>query len=212
MTRLIWCIFLIFVRMNGFQQLIEMAKQTSAIEWLAVLFLMVYVWLMARKNVLAWPMGILGSALYIWICYSTFLYLDAALQVCYVAFGIYGWIKWNSTGADFPIQTWTLKMHVTWIVSGVLLVVSLGWLADTFTAQQSPFVDSTIFVFSLIATYMTAQKVLENWIYWIVIDAVAVGLFYSKDLYLTSLLYVFYTVLAVIGWMRWRTEINSKIP
>jgi nicotinamide mononucleotide transporter len=140
------------------------------------------------------------------------LYLDAALQVCYVAFGIYGWIKWNSTGADFPIQTWTLKTHVMWIGSGLILVVSLGWLADTFTAQQSPFVDATIFVFSLIATYMTAQKTLENWIYWIVIDAVAVGLFYSKDLYLTSVLYVFYTVLAVIGWMRWRTEINSKLP
>lgn len=209
MTRLIWRIFLIFVRMNGLQQLIEMAKQTSEIEWLAVLSLMVYVWLMARKNVLAWPMGILGSALYIWICYSTLLYLDAALQVCYVAFGIYGWIKWNSTGADFPIQTWALKTHVAWILAGVMLVVSLGWLAATFTAQQSPFVDATIFVFSLIATYMTAQKILENWIYWIAIDAVAVGLFYSKDLYLTSLLYVFYTVLAVIGWMRWKTEIKS---
>ncbi len=195
--------------MNGFHQLIEMAKQTSAIEWLAVLFLMVYVWLMARKNVLAWPMGILGSALYIWICYSTFLYLDAALQVCYVAFGIYGWIKWNSTGVDFSIQKWTIKTHVAWIVSGVFLVVSLGWLADTFTAQQSPFVDATIFVFSLIATYMTAQKVLENWIYWIAIDAVAIGLFYSKELYLTSVLYLFYTVLAVIGWIRWRTEIKS---
>lgn len=197
--------------MNRFDQLVEMAKQTSEIEWLAVFFLITYVWLMARKNILAWPMGIAGSALYIWICYSTHLFFDAVLQVVYVGFGIYGWMKWNTAGTDFPIQKWSIQKSMKWIIIGLVLVGVLGWLADTFTTQQSPFVDAFIFVFSLIATYMTAEKILENWMFWIVVDGVAVGLFFSKDLYLTSVLYVLYTVLATIGWLRWRKEINVTI-
>lgn len=196
--------------MKAIDQLIEMARQTSEIEWIAVTLLLTYVWLMARKNVLAWPMGILGSALYIWICYSSYLYLDAALQVFYVAFGIYGWFKWKKTGPDFPIERWGIKKHLSWLLFGGLMVILLGWLADTFTAQQSPFVDATIFVFSLIATYMTAEKILENWTYWMVIDTIAVVLFFSKELYLTSLLYVLYTILASVGWVKWKTQITSN--
>lgn len=195
--------------MEGIHQVIEMAKQTSMMEWIAVLCLVIYIWLIARENVLAWPFGIIGSAIYIWICYSAHLFLDAGLQVFYVALGVIGWVKWKGTSNSNGIQHWPIKKHLIWILIGGLSVVLLGWLATHYTSQQSPYVDAFIFVFSLIATYFTAEKILENWLYWIVVDAIAVGLFYSKELYLTSLLYVMYTVLALFGWIKWKNELQK---
>ena len=196
--------------MEGVNQVIEMAKQTSVMEWIAVLCLVIYIWLIARENVLAWPFGIIGSAIYIWICYTSHLFLDAGLQVFYVAFGIIGWMKWKETGNRTHIQQWPLKKHLIWLLTGGISILLLGWLAAQHTSQQSPYVDAFIFVFSLIATYFTAEKILENWMYWIVVDAVAVGLFYSKELYLTSLLYVIYTILALIGWFKWKGELKKE--
>lgn len=193
--------------MEGINQVIEMANQTSVMEWIAVLCLVIYIWLIARENVIAWPFGIIGSAIYIWICFSAHLFLDAGLQVFYVAFGIIGWVKWTGTGNNTEIQHWPIKKHLIWLLIGGISTLLLGWLATHYTSQQSPYIDAFIFVFSLIATYLTAEKILENWVYWIVVDAVAIGLFYSKGLYLTSLLYVIYTVLALFGWIKWKSEI-----
>lgn len=190
---------------------LSMVRATSAIEWLAVGSLIVYVSLMAKENILAWPMGILGSGLYCWICFSNQLFLDAILQVFYVIFGLYGWLLWRHKKHDFSIHTVSIQRHFLFIAIGFLLVIVLGYLADTFTSQASPYVDGFIFVFSLIATYMTAQKMIENWVYWIIIDAVAVGLFYSKDLYLTSGLYVLYTILSFIGLITWKKEYTRQL-
>ena len=196
--------------MEWVDECLKMTSQTSGIEWLAVLTLIGYVLLMAQENVFAWPLGIIGSGLYCWICASNQLFLDAILQVFYVVFGIYGWVIWQTKNSDLPIRTLPIKLHLFFGLFGSLLVIFLGYLADSFTSQQSTYVDGFIFVFSLIATYMTAQKILENWIYWIIIDTVALFLFYSKELYLTSGLYLLYMLLAVFGCVAWYNEYKTR--
>jgi nicotinamide mononucleotide transporter len=96
-----------------------------------------------------------------------------------------------------------LKFHLISIAVIVVLAIVLGFLMQRFTNQAAPFVDAPITLFSLFATYLVAQKVVENWWYWIVIDSICIPLFYSRGLYVTSILYVVYTIMAVVALIQW---------
>ena len=89
------------------------------------------------------------------------------------------------------------------ILIGAILTFFMGFYFTTYTDSQMPIVDSFTTVFSVISTYMVTKKVLGNWLYWIVIDAVSVYLYYSRDLHLTSLLFVVYTIIAIFGYFAW---------
>jgi nicotinamide mononucleotide transporter len=86
----------------------------------------------------------------------------------------------------------------------------LGYIFDSYTNQENPYTDAFSTVFSLAATFMVTKKVLENWIYWIVIDAVCIYLFASRGLFLTSILFFFYTIIAVFGFVQWRRQFKLQ--
>ncbi|TXI83234.1 MAG: nicotinamide riboside transporter PnuC [Crocinitomicaceae bacterium] len=182
--------------------------QTTIWEWFAVASSVLYVILITYKVLAAWIFAALSSLLYIYLCYSNRLYLESILQVFYFAMAIYGWFMWTSDDEtkDVTVIQWPLKYHLyNVLISGALMLL-FGYIFDNYSNQANPYLDAFTTIFSLMATFMVAKKVLENWIYWIIIDAFSVYLFASRGLYMTSVLFILYTLIAVFGYFQWRKQ------
>lgn len=184
--------------------------QTSIWEWLAVASSLLYVILITYKVLAAWIFAALSSVLYIYLCYSNRLYLESILQVFYFGMAIYGWFMWTSDDdtKDVTVIQWPLKYHLyNVLISGALMLL-FGYIFDQYSNQANPYLDAFTTIFSLMATFMVAKKVLENWIYWIIIDAFSVYLFASRGLYMTSVLFILYTLIAIFGYFSWKKQFN----
>ena len=132
--------------------------------------------------------------------------MEAALQVFYAAMAVYGWHRWRSgagDGGELPVTTWRPGQHAV-ALGGIAALTAAFGFGLTFTPAALPFADSFTTVAALVATYMVARKVLENWWYWFVIDSVSVYLYVNRGLWLTALLFVGYLVLIVVGYRQWR--------
>jgi nicotinamide mononucleotide transporter len=181
------------------------------IEYTAVVFGVIYVLLASRGNVWCWLAGIISSALYIYINLTHQLFQDAILQTYYVVVGFYGWWLWNKKGIaeEISINSFSLQQNLKLIFFGTLLAPVLGYGFSKLGNSLSYF-DSAVTVFSFIATYLTAKKVLENWLYWIVIDLLAAVMYLIKDLRATSCLYLFFSVLAIYGYFEWKKKSSTQ--
>lgn len=181
------------------------------LEYAAVLLGVVYVLLASKGNKWCWPVGIAGSALYISINVTHHLFQDAILQFYYVLAGFYGWWKWNRKdhNEEQNIISYTLTQNLPLIAGGALLVPVFGYLFSKFGNALSYF-DAAVTVFSFIATWLTAKKILQNWIFWIVIDALAAAMYSIKGLYPTTALYIFYCVVCVYGYIQWQNQLRLQ--
>ena len=175
----------------------------SIIESVAVFFSILYVILAAKENILCWGAAAISVTLYIYIYFSVQLYPETGLQVFYLFMAFYGYYNWNKKEQSLQIIEWNISKHFAILILGAILTFLMGFYFTTYTNAKMPIVDSFTTVFSIFATYMVVKKILGNWLYWIVIDTVSVYLFYSRDLHLTSLLFMAYTIIAVFGYFNW---------
>jgi nicotinamide mononucleotide transporter len=186
----------------------EAAGQLPQLEVAAVVAGLVYVILAARENIWCWPFGILNSILSIYLFVQAKLYAESFLYLYYVAAGVYGWYAWRhrEAGTDLQVSHRSWGFHGRWIATGVVLSLGLALVLDRFSDAQQPLIDAHTTIFSFIATYLVTRKVLENWIYWIIIDAVSIWLYSNRGLYLYAGLMIIYTILAIWGfWSWWKT-------
>ena len=181
----------------------------SIIESTAVFFSVLYVILAIKENVWCWGAAAISVILYIYICYTAQLYPETGLQFFYLIMAIYGYYQWNKNDSSLKIQQWTITKHLFILLLGALLTFLMGFYFSIYTNAAMPLVDSFTTVFSVFATYMVTKKVIENWLYWIVIDAVSVYLYFSRDLHLTSLLFLVYTIIAIFGYFAWIKRNNE---
>ncbi len=196
--------------MDTLQTILQQVRSTSWMEWTAVVCGLLYVILIARKHIAAWAFAIIGSLFSMYLCYFSQYYLETFLQFFYVIMGLWGWINWNrsktrkATDEKLVIVRWTWKGHALNIALSTVVTIGLGYYFDHNTDQARPYLDAFTTVFSLAATFMVTQKVLENWLYWIVIDFVSIELYAYRELYMISALMCFYTILAIYGYLQWR--------
>ena len=181
----------------------------SITESTAVFFSILYVILAIKENVWCWGAAAISVILYIYICYTAQLYPETGLQFFYLLMAIYGYYQWNKNDSTLKIQQWTITKHLLTLLLGALLTFLMGFYFSIYTNAAMPLVDSFTTVFSVFATYMVTKKVIENWLYWIVIDAVSVYLYFSRDLQLTSLLFLAYTIIAIFGYLSWLKRSNE---
>ena len=180
----------------------------SVIETIAVVFSILYVILAAKEKIWCWLSAAISASLYIYICFSAKLFLETGLQGFYFIMAIYGYLQWNSAKNEIIISTWSLQRHLIIFGVGIIASYLLGKFFEFYTEAALPIIDSFTTIFSLFATYMVTKKILENWIYWIVIDIVSVYLYLSRDLQLTAGLFVVYTIIAVFGYFSWKKQLN----
>ncbi len=178
---------------------------TSALEICATLLALAYVVLAIRERRICFVAGAISAALYLHIFWQVQLYMEALLQLFYIGLSVYGWVYWRSNSSDGQvIVSWRWQQHAAAITAIFALTAVLGLLLRQYTDAALPFVDSFTTVAALLTSWMVARKVLENWLYWIVIDLVAAGMYIERELWLTAGLFALYTVLAFAGYSAWR--------
>ena len=179
----------------------------SLLEILGVATGLLCVWLTVRENIWCWPAGIVNAALFLAMFGLERLYADAGLQVVYIVLSVYGWYRWLHPGEDREELPVTRIAPREALVLGAICTATaatMGGLLHAYTDASLPFWDSTTVAMSLVAQYLLARKVLESWVVWVAADVIMVGIYLAKALYLTSALYVVFTVLAVAGYRAWK--------
>jgi len=185
------------------------------IELLGAILGIAYIVLSIRQNIWTWPIGLATSILYVWVFLVSKLYADMSLQMYYVFISIYGWYEWirvNQTNRTEPLKMSHLQRRLGVILSVVtfLIFLLIWYILKTFTDSQVPVADALATSLSIVATWMLARKILEHWIIWIIVDTFSVGLFWYKNLMPTVLLFVVYTIMAVIGYIEWKKEVKAE--
>jgi nicotinamide mononucleotide transporter len=185
------------------QRLLEGLRNTHPAEWVAVAAGLTYVVLIMQQRRLGWIFGGISSVILMVLAARARLPMAALLQFSYVVAAVYGWWAWSRAEQAKRITRWHLRGHL--LAMAGCLVISLG-LARLLAVEGSsafPFTDSLVACVGLVATWMVARVYLENWLYWIVVDAVSVYLFFTQGLVLSSLLFLTYLVIATIGYFNW---------
>ena len=166
-----------------------------------------------RQDARCWIAWIISSLMYLFVMYSAGLYMEAGLQIFYLLMGFYGLYQWQYKLANneaLKIKVWPITTHMMCLTTLFLLVLTSGYILSNNTDAASPYIDAFTTWGAIIASYMVAKKILENWIYWFVVDFVSVFLFISRELYPTALLFCFYLVLVIFGYRSWKNEWQLK--
>jgi nicotinamide mononucleotide transporter len=158
-----------------------------------------------------WPLAIVSSVLYAWLFYTSKLYGEGGLQLYFAAASAWGWWQWlfgkrvDAAGSSEPLMIAQLGPRARvltlccWFVAWPLTGLLLARITDT----DVPFFDAFPTVGSVIGQILLGRKFIENWSVWLLVNLASVGLFSYKGLWLTTLLYVIFAVLAAVGWIRW---------
>jgi nicotinamide mononucleotide transporter len=191
------------------------AHGSSCLEVLAVLFGIVSVYLSTRENIWSWPTALVNVSFFFVLFYVSGLYSDTGLQVVYFVLSLYGWYEWLYGGAGRTAIVVSRTTRTTWVVLGAIGVVVwalLGSITSRLPGTALPYVDAATTTVSLLAQWMMTRKLLENWLVWIAVDVVYVGMFVFKGLYLTAFNYGIYLILAVMGYIAWKRSLAAAAP
>ncbi|TXB67649.1 nicotinamide riboside transporter PnuC [Phaeodactylibacter luteus] len=197
--------------MESFVDKIAMeAGSLSWVDWAASITAIVYVVLAARSNIWCWFWGIISCSLWAYASFVFYgLYLDALLQVFYVGMGFWGIYTWRSAGAQegiVPVSRLGWQQHAWYLLGGGLATLAFGYFFGAYTPAAATYWDAGTTTFSVLATFMLARRRLDNWAYWVAIDAVYAGLYFSRGAYLFALLMAAYTLIAGKAWASWKKE------
>lgn len=182
---------------------------SSRWELLAVGLAVAYLLLAMKQSQWCWPAAFGSTTIYTVLFWDSALLMESALNAYYLLMAIYGWWTWHKTdnaGLSTPIQSWSWQMHVK--VIGALSIISAvgGYIMANYTHADFAYLDTVTTVFAVFTTWMVTQKILENWIYWLVIDAASIYLYLEKGFNPTALLFMFYCVMVVFGYFKWRAQ------
>jgi nicotinamide mononucleotide transporter len=172
----------------------------------AVVLALAYLLLAMRENILCWYAAFASTAIYLFLFWDVSLVMESALQIFYLVIAVYGWWQWRHrkrNGEPLHIHRWPAAMHLYAVIAVGALTLVFGYVLDNYTSAVLPYLDSFTTWGAVVTTYMVTRKVLENWLYWIVIDGAAIYLYIDRELYLTALLFVLYVILVIIGFFQW---------
>ena len=190
------------------------AHGSSCLELVAVMFGIVSVFLSVREHIWSWPTALVNVALYTLLFYQSGLYSDMGLQVVYFVLSLYGWYEWLYGGRGHTELQVSRTPPRVWSTLGIVAVLFWavdGWATSKLPGVALPYVDAATNTVSLVAQYMMTRKYLENWILWIIVDVVYVGMLIFKGLNLTAFNYAIYLVLAVMGYVSWKKSLAGQM-
>ena len=175
---------------------------------------LIYLYLSIKEKAGLWILGFISSAFYVVVFFESKLYADMSLQFYYLAVSVYGWFSWkrkvDDSGAHLAISTVDKQKWLPLLVAFLAILAVYYIILQYFTDSPVPKADSVVGALSVIATWMLAKKKIENWLLWILADGLAAGLYFYKELYPTVILYIVYTVMAVVGYSQWKKSLAAK--
>ena len=182
-----------------------------ALELFATITGLCFIILMIYQNIWCWPIGILSSIASIFLFYSSKLYMESILYLFYVAIGIYGWWVWNHVAQKKAVSIATPRYHFSILLIGALLTAGIGWINDTYTDAARPVADAGSTIFSFIASYMEAHRILSSWVFWVIINLFSIWLYMDRGFKLYSGLMVLYFLLSVAGYLQWKKDYDQHV-
>jgi nicotinamide mononucleotide transporter len=183
------------------------------LEIFAVVFGLAFLYFLINQRIICWVFGIVSSLLSIFLFYHSQLYSEAILYSYYVVMGFYGFYLWNKKEENLELKSvlrireLAIKYHLYFLMICLTLSMLLAYIFESYTNADKAYLDAFTTIFSFLATYLEAKKILSAWIYWIVINGVTIVLYLSKDLDVYAGLSVVYFVMSFVGYYRWKQAI-----
>ncbi|WP_345212822.1 nicotinamide riboside transporter PnuC [Mucilaginibacter gynuensis] len=199
--------------MNISQELSQWWHQQTAIEMAGFVTGLACVYLAAKNNIWNWPFAIVNVSIYIFIFFKAHLFADMYLQVYFLWMNIYGWYYWShKPGAALktPVKLITRQQVLLLSAAVIVFTIILGSVLK-YTTASYPYIDSFCAACSMGAQILMARKVLENWLIWIFVNVVYVGVYLFKDLHLTAIMYAVYIGIALLGYIEWRRDWKKQM-
>jgi nicotinamide mononucleotide transporter len=193
------------------QQLTQNLLDTTWIEIVAVAFGLLSVWFAKKENILVYPTGIINVLVYVYLCYFAGLYADMGINAFYFIMSVYGWYNWSrkvDTSHHVPISKATRSQLIISLVAFVVFFLLLWYVLARFTDSVVPVWDSFTTSIFIISMWLMALKKIENWLGWIIGDALVIPLFAYKGLVFTSFQYIVFLALAISGYLEWRKKLK----
>jgi nicotinamide mononucleotide transporter len=191
------------------------------IELAAALVSITYVILAIKQIIWLWVFGILSALLYAWVYAHSGFYAGMGLQAYYAFISIYGWIHWSARSAKakadpnmptkLPVVRTSLRLFIILAFIWFCLWQFIGFILSSYTNSTIPYWDAFTAAGGIVATWMIARKLLEQWLFWIVIDVISIGLYLWQGLYVTTFLYGVYIVMAIFGYRQWKRAWKSTL-
>lgn len=180
----------------------------TSIEIAAVVLALLYLVLAAFQNIWCWLAAAVSSILYVKICFDAKLFIETGLQVFYLIMAFVGYFNWQKkttshSDGNAVVNVKLKDFFLGLIGCSVISIIMAIWFQQN-TNAKLPWLDAPVTIFSVWATWLVIKRVIENWLLWIVIDSVAVYIYWQRDLNMTAWLYVLYTCLAIIGYFKWK--------
>lgn len=179
----------------------------NQLEMIAVALGVANIALLIRRSIWNYPVGIAMVLLYFEIFREARLYSDMGLQLFFVVVNIWGWWAWARVGGlGGPVAVTRMRVHERWMwLAGVAAATAgWGWMIMRFTDAAAPWWDAAVAMGSVAAQILLAQRRIENWLVWIAVDTLAIGLYWSRGLQLTAGLYALFLVMCILGWFEWQ--------
>ena len=171
------------------------------------------VFLAGRNNIHMWWTTIVNCVLFAFLFFTAKLYADVTLQVFFVTTAVFGWWRWlhGRQGAELPVRHTSPWLIAASAIAGAAVAAGYGWLLHRFSDAYAPFLDSIVLAFSVLGQLLLIERRVESWWCWLLVNTIAVPLYASRGLYLTSVLYAAFLVNAVVSLRRWRTLEDSSL-
>jgi nicotinamide mononucleotide transporter len=172
-----------------------------------------YLLLAMLEKISCWYAAFASTLIFLFLFWEVGLLMEAALQVYYLAMAVYGWWHWRHgahANGSLAISRWTLRRHLAAIVLVLAASALSGGLLASYTAASWPYLDSFTTWGAVLTTWMVARKILENWLYWIVIDSLSIFLYVERGLYLTAGLFAVYVIIVLFGFVTWTKHYRSQ--
>ena len=182
------------------------------VEILATIANLIFIVFLIKERIACWAFGIAGSLLSVYLFVDARLYSESFLYLFYALMGVWGWVRWKQrTDADNnPVIRWDVARHLRAIVIGCLLACGLGYAVQALSDAERPVFDAFTTVFSFLGTYLEITKVLEAWLYWIIINLASIWLYHDRALDIYAGLIGFYSIMSVWGFISWRKAYQSQ--
>ncbi|MDP5142779.1 nicotinamide riboside transporter PnuC [Rheinheimera baltica] len=196
-------------------QAIAQWQLMHSLELVATLLALAYVILALKHSLWCWPAALLSTLLFTHVMWQSALLSDALLQLYYAGMALYGWWRWQqlrqaTPGAKGSVFEWRWQWHLVLIVITALAGWVLGMFMASYTQADFAYLDAQTTAFSVMATFLVARKLVSNWLYWVVIDAVSIYVYAQKHLYFLTGLFMLYTVIAIAGYFIWRSHYQQQ--
>jgi nicotinamide mononucleotide transporter len=187
--------------------LVAYFTSSSALEIVATTTGLLCVWLTAREHMWCWPIGLINVTCFFFMFFESRLYADMTLQVVFFLLNIQGWIVWMTRRGSAkvrPTKRMTSWMRVALPLFIVVVTVGWGYVLTLLTDASIPYADAFIATLSIAAQILLSNKILENWLIWIVVDVLSVGMYAYKELYAVTFLYLVFLAIATAGHFSWK--------